>query len=289
MKKSTAVFLLFALCLCAAGCSAQKTILTKNDESVIFIKDTQKEETTPDTGTNETSEASGTAQDQGKADGESSAEAPEPETSNDGSSDNASERSSQTEIFKPGTKKVSSALKEKYKFSDFSIIESVINNRFPDITQEQFDKMAEYMKITGVRDSPYKLAVAAGLVDPDAPKMTLEKMREIIENAKNNKNLKNYVIVEYESEGKTYEFKHFGSKECYFGVILDEAKKIQPYFDYNGNAYDRSYMLTDEEGNRTGRIVVVFDPASPYIYYEDFSVKEGDKKREILFDLTVQS
>ena len=123
MKKSTAVFLLFALCLCAAGCSAQKTILTKNDESVIFIKDTQKEETTPDTGTNETSEASGTAQDQGKADGESSAEAPEPETSNDGSSDNASERSSQTEIFKPGTKKVSSALKEKYKFSDFSIIE----------------------------------------------------------------------------------------------------------------------------------------------------------------------
>ena len=191
MKKSTAVFLLFALCLCAAGCSAQKTILTKNDESVIFIKDTQKEETTPDTGTNETSEASGTAQDQGKADGESSAEAPEPETSNDGSSDNASERSSQTEIFKPGTKKVSSALKEKYKFSDFSIIESVINNRFPDITQEQFDKMAEYMKITGVRDSPYELAVAAGLVDPDAPKMTLEKMREIIENAKNNKNLKN--------------------------------------------------------------------------------------------------
>lgn len=48
-------------------------------------------------------------------------------------------------------------------------------------------------------------------------------------------------------------------------------------------------MLTDQEGNQTGRIVIVFDPASPYIYYEDFSVKEGEKKREILFDPTVQS
>lgn len=260
-----------------------------DDERVSFsCQEAQTQELSDKTTAWSSEQASHSEEISDEASEESFEEEPTLEASDAVPSDNVSERSSRTDIIKPGTKKVSSALAEKYKFFSFSNIESEINHRFPALTQEQFDKMAEYIKTKNASGRPYDQAVAAGLVDPDAPKMTLEKMQTIIEDAKSNKELKDYVMVEYESEGTTYQFKTFAGKDCYFGYILDEALKIQPYFDYIIHE-STNYMLTDEEGNQTGRIAIVFDTASPYIYYESFTASEEDGKIKILFDTAEQS
>lgn len=101
-------------------------------------------------------------------------------------------------------------------------------------------------------------------VDPDAPKMTLEKMKEIISEAN-----------------------HSITPEYRFKYILDEVQKIQPYYDITiDNTYDLYYVLsTDEEGKEIEVIKITLDYPRDVIQYvrTDEKGEEWKNKKEILY------
>ena len=159
--------------------------------------------------------------------------------------------------------KVSSEVAKKLGNSR-SYIEDVINEDFGGLTQEQFDRIAIYKSAHEGRH-PYSEAVEAGIVDPDAPKMTLEKMKEIISKA---------------NESVT------GGRR--FNYILYEAKKIQLYYDITADSITEYYYVLSADGDGKEKEAIKITVDYPYgvIQYirTDEKGEDGKNKKEILFD-----
>ena len=169
-----------------------------------------------------------------------------------------------------------------------SYIESVINEDFKDLTQEQFYRIALYKSEHDGRH-PYNEAVAAGLIDSDSPKITREKIQEIIQEALNKDLLPDNTKFSIEnSDGEIFSYYNSADPKCFFGYILNEAKKIQPYYDETtDNTYDKYYYpVTDENGNPTEAIKITIDSTKGTIQYIRLNEKgdDGKSKKEILYE-----
>ena len=122
-----------------------------------------------------------------------------------------------------GTLTVSPEVREKYGSTYwFQSAEAKVNYQYPELTQEQFDEIISLRCIHSGNEMLYQEGIIAGTVDPSAPRLTLEKVKEIIADAKKR---------ELESDKEAYKRTKTmvcDNPTCYGGYIFSEIKKIQP-------------------------------------------------------------
>ena len=134
---------------------------------------------------------------------------------------------------KPSEKVVKKLLEEE-KMNESYINECVgyYNGRYPDLTQEQMDKILTVLSdFTAVHEPRYAIAVIVGEIDENTPKLTLEDIQSIIEKVKNDSSIPYDKKIE---------------------KIREEVRKIQIYPDttFPSGDLQQVYILnTDSEGN----------------------------------------
>ena len=304
MKKRFALIIMLITCIGTAGCSAKQP---KSDEVTDYLKTIAE--------SNVKISEDSPAESKSDTDVQKSAESEAPEKSKEQSPPEEKTYKAENEPSDPASqtdKKVDESLIEPSEYpspseeplttnvmkvsseiakelgNGFSYIEDVINEDFSGLTQEQFDRIAIY-KSTHAGRHPYNEAVAAGLIDSDSPKITREKIQEIIQEALNKDLLPDNTKFSIEnSDGEIFSYYNSADPKCFFGYILNEAKKIQPYYDETtDNTYDKYYYpVTDENGNPTEAIKITIDSTKGTIQYIRLNEKgdDGKSKKEILYE-----
>lgn len=226
LKKIIALALtasLLALTLASAGCSANRE--TKADMSEISV-----------TGQNSTK---GARQDEDSV--EESSSVSEPSLSSDVSAVVSSEPSSEVSYVKLTA---SPEIKEKYSRTEVEKNENGVNIDYPGITQKQFDEIVA-LRCEHFGDKMlYQEGIILGTVDQSAPRLTLSKMKEIINKAKDQE------LEADKDVWRKYKKYPYDYPNCYAGYIINEFKKIQIYdcvetHDPTGCLY---YLSVDENG-----------------------------------------
>ena len=156
------------------------------------------------------------------------------EQSDSQTSSKKTENNSQSSGNVKPSEKVVKKLLEEGKMDESYINERVgyYNGRYPDLTQEQMDKILTVLSdFTAVHAPRYAIAVIAGEIDENTPKLTLEDIQSIIEKVKNDSSI---------SYDKKIE------------KIREEVRKIQIYPDTtfpSGDLQEVYIVNTDSEGN----------------------------------------
>ncbi len=151
-----------------------------------------------------------------------------------------------------------------------------VKEYYPDITQEQLDRYVLFRDAIYSSDDryPYLESIILGETDPSIPKLTLEKMKQIIKESKENPNVRPKI-------------KHYDDElhdESYVGhYIMMELDKAQYYCDVYTLKENVYYLDGNTENTRTEEIVV--DKSGAKVTYNKYS-ENGEKiKSEVLFDV----
>lgn len=263
MKKIIALGLtasLLALTLASAGCSANRE--TKADMSEISVtgqnstkearqdEDSKKESTQSDDSSTALSSASvaessvpteSSTEEPSENSVEESSSVSEPSLSSDVSAVVSSEPPSEVSYVKLTA---SPEIKEKYSRTEVEKNENGVNIDYPGITQKQFDEIVA-LRCEHFGDKMlYQEGIILGTVDQSAPRLTLSKMKEIINKAKDQE------LEADKDVWRKYKKYPYDYSNCYAGYIINEFKKIQIYdcvetHDPTGCLY---YLSVDENG-----------------------------------------